>query len=417
MERARASMEADNLFKSKDGQFLDLDLHRWKGFSTASVHSGEAFDPISGSVTTPIYQTSTFGFPSTERLLEVVSGIAEGNIYTRYGNPTTNAAEDKVAKLEGAEGALGFSSGMAAISSLVLSLVERGDRIVSIRDIYGGTFELFSKLLPRFGVECAFVDAGDYEGLRDEVGKGCKLLFIETPTNPLLKVVDLRRASEIAGAVGAELIVDNTFATPYNQLPIELGADFVVHSATKYLGGHCDILAGVVAGGKEGLSKVWEARKILGGTLDPHAAWLLLRGLKTLALRVERHNENAMKVAEFLEGHPKVKRVYYPGLRSHPDHDVAKGQMRGFGGVVSFEVHGGFKEASALVDGFELGFIAPSLGGVETLITQPVTTSHHYVPKEERDRAGITDGLVRLALGIEDSEDIIAALEDALKRI
>ncbi|MEM2962017.1 MAG: PLP-dependent aspartate aminotransferase family protein [Candidatus Bathyarchaeia archaeon] len=388
------------------------------GFSTLSVHAGEFLDPYSGSVTVPIYQTSTFAFESTDTLLEVASGRRRGYIYTRYGNPTVRAAEEKVAALEGAEDCLAFSSGMAAVSSAVLAFLEEGDRMVSLREVYGGTYELFTEFLPRFGVEVALTKGSDTSSIKEELEKGCNLLFLETPTNPLLGIVDLAEVVDLARSEGAKTIVDNTFATPYNQRPMDFGVDLVVHSATKYLGGHSDLIGGVVAGSREDISKIWGVRKVLGGVLDPHAAWLLLRGLKTLALRVSRHNSNAQAVAEFLEGHPKVERVYYPGLPSHPGHEIALKQMSGgFGGVVSFEVKGGFREAAKLVDNFKLGFIAPSLGGVETLITQPVTTSHYYMPREEREKAGIRDNLVRIALGIEDEEDLITALEEALKKV
>jgi len=388
------------------------------GFSTLSVHAGEFLDPYSGSVTVPIYQTSTFAFDSTDDLLEVASGKRKGYIYTRYGNPTIRAVEEKIAALEGSEGCLAFSSGMAAVSSAVLAFLENGDRIVSLRGIYGGTHELFTEFLPRFGVEVAFTKGSDTPSIREELKKGCSLIFLETPSNPLLEVVDLAEVADLARSEGAKTIVDNTFATPCNQRPIDFGVDLVVHSATKYLGGHSDLIGGAVAGSQEDLSKIWSIRKILGGVLDPHAAWLLLRGLKTLALRVSRHNSNAQAVAEFLMGHPKVERVYYPGLPSHPSHEIALKQMKGgFGGVVSFEVKGGFKEAARLVDNFKLGFIAPSLGGVETLITQPVTTSHYYVPKEEREKAGIKENLVRISVGIEDKEDLIKALDEALEKI
>lgn len=391
---------------------------RFKGFSTLSVHAGEFLDPCSGSVTVPIYQTSTFGFESTSRLLEVASGREEGYIYTRYGNPTVRAVEEKVAALEGSEGCLAFSSGMAAISSLVLAFLEKGSRMVSVREVYGGTFELFSGLLPRLGVRVDFVKASDVSSIKAEIKEGCDLLYLETPTNPLLEIVDLAEVVDLAHSMNVKTVVDNTFATPINQRPLEFGVDLVVHSATKYMGGHSDLVGGVVAGSKEDLSKIWSVRKVLGGVLDPHAAWLLLRGLKTLALRVSCHNSNAQAIAEFLEDHPKVREVYYPGLPSHPGHEIAVKQMRGgFGGVVSFEVEGGFGEAARFVDNFKLGFIAPSLGGVETLVTQPVTTSHYYMPKREREKAGITDNLIRVSAGIEDEEDLITAIDEALKNV
>lgn len=391
-------------------------MNKVRGFSTMSVHSGEPSVPYSGSVTVPIFQTATFGFDSTEELVEVVEGRRKGYIYTRYGNPTIKVVEDKIACLEGGEAALAFSSGMAAISSTMLTFLAKGSKVVSIREVYGGTFEFLSKFLPRFGVDVTFVKASDTAAILKEIRSNCDLLYLETPTNPLLDIVDL----EVVDAARSEhikTVIDNTFATPINQRPISYGVDLVVHSTTKYMGGHSDIIGGVTVGSKDDVTRIWSTRKILGGVMDPHAAWLLLRGLKTLALRVERQNTNAQRIAEFLEHHSKVSSVYYPGLASHPSHEVAAKQMKGYGGVVSFVVKGGFKEAATFVDNFELGRIAPSLGGVETLVTQPVTTSHYALSPEERRKAGITDNLIRISVGIEDQEDLIPALDKALEAI
>lgn len=385
------------------------------GFSTRSVHAAEETDPLTGAVVTPIYETSTFAFPSTKVLLEIMRRKRKGNIYSRWWNPTNQAAENKIANLESAKAALLFSSGMAAISSMILSVVKAGDHVVSMRDVYGATFEFMSEFLPRVNVDATFVDANRPEEIRSALRANTKLVYLETPTNPTLKIVDIRATKKQLGVHEVIIAVDNTFASPYNQQPLLLGADIVVHSATKYLGGHADITAGVVVSDQEVISRVYETRKLLGGVLDPHAAWLLLRGLKTFELRMIRHNENGLRVAEFLSKHPKVKQVFYPGLPSHANHEVAKKQMRGFGGMVSFLPRGDDKYASRIIDRLKMIKLAPSLGGVESLATQPWTLSHFYVPKNERLKAGVLDELIRLSIGIENIEDIIADLDQALK--
>ncbi|MGQ9460241.1 MAG: trans-sulfuration enzyme family protein [Candidatus Bathyarchaeaceae archaeon] len=392
-------------------------MSKGKGFSTKAVHAGEKRDPSTGAVVTPIYETSVFGFSSTKELIDVMSEKMEGYIYTRYGNPTVRTVERKMAELEGAEDAAVFSSGMAAIATTMLTLISPGDHIVSTRDLYGGTLALFKDVLPKFGMEVTFVEATDFEEIKLAVQGNTKIIFAETPTNPTLKIVDVSKIAELGKKNGITVVVDSTFASPYNLQPLGFGVDIVVHSATKYLGGHNDVTAGVVCGSEDFMQKLKKMRKHLGGTLDPHAAWLLLRGLKTLGLRMERHNSNGMKIAKYLEKHPKVKRVYYPGLPSHPQHSIAKKQMRGFGGVVSFEIHGDFEKTMKFVDSLKLCFLAASLGGIETLATQPVTCSHYFVSAEDRKKAGITDELIRLALGIEDPEDIIADLEQAFNKI
>jgi len=388
-----------------------------RGFSTEAVHAGEKRDPTTGAVVAPIYETSVFAFSSTKELIEVMSEKAEGYIYTRYGNPTVRTVERKMAELEGAEDVAVFSSGMAAIATTILTLVSSGDHVVSTRDLYGGTLEFFKNILPKFGVEVTLVEATDFEEMKSAIRKNTKVIYAETPTNPTLKLVDVSKIAKLGKKNEITVVVDSTFASPYNLKPIQFGVDIVVHSATKYLGGHNDVTAGVVGGSESFVQKLKEMRKYLGGTLDPFAAWLLLRGLKTLGLRVERHNSNGMRVARYLEKHPKVRRVYYPGLPSHPQHSIAKRQMKGFGGVVSFEVDGDFETTMRFVDNLKLCFLAASLGGAETLATQPVTCSHYFVSAEDRKKAGITDQLVRLALGIEDPEDIIADLEHAFNKI
>ncbi len=388
-----------------------------KNFSTKSVHAGERMDPQTGSIITPIYQTSNFAFATTKNLFDVMSGKTEGYVYTRYGNPTSRAVEMKVAELEGVEDAVVFSSGMTAVATTIMAMVSAADHIVSIRDVYGGTYELFSRVLPRFGVDVSFVETTDFDGMRRAIQENITVIFIESPTNPTLKIVDFARISKLGRARGIATVIDNTFATPYNQQPHTFGIDIIVHSATKYLGGHNDVSAGVVAGPKTLVNPVREALKVFGGVLDPHAAWLLLRGLKTLGLRVKKQNRNGMEVAKYLEVHPKVRRVYYPGLRSHPQHRIAKRQMRGFGGVVSFELEGDLDSAIKFVESVRMAFSTPSLGGAETLITQPATTSHLRMSREERLKAGIKDELIRLSVGIEDAEDIISDLEQAFSKI
>jgi methionine-gamma-lyase len=387
------------------------------GFSTKAVHAGEKWDPATGAAITPIYETSVFGFSSTKQLIDVMNQKSEGYVYTRYGNPTWKVAEEKMAELESAEDGAVFSSGMAAIAATIFTLASSGDHVVSIRDVYGGTLSLFKDVLPKFRVEVNFVEATDLDEMKAAIKKNTKVIFVETPTNPTLKIVDIAKLAAIARKRGIDVVVDNTFASPYNQKPIELGANIVVHSATKYLGGHNDITAGVTVGSGEFIQKLKEMRKHLGGVLDPHATWLLLRGLKTLAVRMEKHNLNAMQVAKYLEKHPKVKKIYYPGLPSHAQHATAKRQMRGFGGVVSFEIKGDFETTAKFVDSLKLCYLAGSMGGVETLVMQPVTSSHYRMSKEDRTKAGIRDELVRLSLGIEDAEDVIADLNQAFKKI
>jgi len=387
------------------------------GFSTKSVHAGETRDPQTGSVVTPIYETSVFAFSSTKELIEVIGGGAAGYVYTRYGNPTVRAVEKKIAELEDAEDAAVFSSGMAAITTTLFTLISSGDHVVSTRDLYGGTLEFFKNILPKFGVEVSLVEATDFNEIASSVRMNTKVIYAETPTNPTLKIVDIAKIAKLAEKKGLTVVVDSTFASPFNIKPIRLGVDVVVHSATKYLGGHNDLTAGVVCGSSDIIQKLKEMRKNLGGTLDPFAAWLLLRGLKTLGLRMEKHNSNGMQVAKYLAKHPKVKRVYYPGLRSHPQHSIAKKQMKGFGGVVSFEVNGSSEKTMKFVENLKLCSLAASLGGTEALVTQPTTSSHYFVKEKVRKKAGITDQLVRLALGIEDSKDIIADLEQAFNKI
>ena len=394
-----------------------VEMVKDKGFSTSAVHAGENREPYTGALSTPIYETSVFAFSDTNELINVMSEKKTGYVYTRFGNPTIRTVERKMAELEGTEDAAAFSSGMSAISTTILTLASSGDHIVSTRDLYGGTIGFFKNVLPKFGIEVSFVETTDLDEMKAAIRKNTKVIYAETPTNPTLKVLDVTETAKLGKQKGVTAVVDSTFSTPYNLKPRQFGVDVIVHSATKYLGGHNDITAGIVCSNMDFVHKLGEMRKPLGGTLDPLAAWLLLRGLKTLALRMQRHNSNGMAIATYLDKHSKVRKVYYPGLPNHPQHEMAKRQMSGFGGVVSFEIDGDLKKTVKFVDNLKLCSIAPTLGGTETLVTQPVTSSHYFVSAEDRQKSGIGDQLVRLSLGIEDAEDIIADLEQAFNKI
>lgn len=387
------------------------------GFSTKSVHSGEKLCPLTGSVTTPIYQTSNFGFPDLDSLKRVFADHSKGYFYTRYSNPTLEAVEVKLADLMGAQKALVFSSGMAALTTAVMSLVSSGDHIVSAFDIYGGTFNFFANVLPRYGVTVDLIETTDAGKLAESIKPNTKIIFFESPTNPLLKLMDISEVGEIGKKHGIPTFMDNTFATPFNHKPLEMGINLVMHSATKYLGGHSDLIGGVVAGGEGLMRKVMSSRYVFGGIPDPQSAWLLMRGVKTLKVRMEAHNQNGMKVAQFLENHPRVDRVYYPGLKNHPQHRLAKNQMNGFGGMVSFEVRGGNDALGQFLGRLRICQLAVSLGAIESLICPPALTTHRRLSKSERIRAGIKDNLVRLSVGIEDAQDVIDDLDQALNSI
>lgn len=387
------------------------------GFATKAVHAGQHPDPLTGSVSVPIYETSTFVFKSAEQGAARFAGTEEGYIYTRLGNPTIRALERNVAELENGEDARACASGMAAIHTAVTSIVKKNDHVVATDCLYGGTLKLFSDILPKFGIEFTLVDSSNVANVEAAIKENTKLIFVETPANPTLKLTDLRAISEIAKEHGVTTMVDNTFMSPYFQRPLELGADIVVHSLTKYLGGHSDLVGGVIVGSKSFFKTLDPLLKNTGATLGPFEAWLTLRGIKTLPIRMERHNENAIKVAEFLETHPKIKKVYYPGLKSHPQHELARKQMSGFGGTLSFELKGGLEAGRKLMNSVKLCLLAVSLGAVETLIQHPASMTHAIVPKEERLKAGITDSLVRISVGIEDVTDIIHDLKQALEKI
>lgn len=386
-----------------------------KGLSTRCIHAGDTLDPR-GAIHTPLYNHSTFAFPNTQGVLDVVEGRADGSLYTRFGlNPTIRAVEEKLASIEGGENAWVFSSGMAAESATFLSLCKAGDHIVCIGDVYGGTFELLEQNLSSLGITTTFLLGGELRGLSDAIRDNTRLVFFETPTNPKMEVFDIAAISKISHERGALVVVDNTFATPVNQNPLALGADLVVHSTTKYLGGHSDLTGGVVIGPAKLLQPIWTWRKNLGQMMAPEVAYLLARSLRTLVVRVKAHNESAGLLARRLSEHPRIERVNYPGLSTHPQHELAKRQMRGFGGMLSVVVRGDAKATAAIVDRLELFSIAPSLGGVESLVTQPVMITHHGLTPEERSRRGISDGMVRLSVGLEDVEDLWADLARALE--
>ena len=384
-----------------------------QGLSTQCVHAGEIAD-AHGSPHTPIYNTTTFKFASTADVLDVVDGRKAGSLYTRYGlNPTIFALEAKLAALEGAEAAWAFCSGMAAEAALFMTHGREG--IACVGDAYGGTLELIGAQLPLFGVRTHLLLGSELDLLEAHLRDGCGLVFLETPTNPRMEIFDIAAIAELAHRHGARLAVDNTFASPVNQRPLELGADFVVHSATKYLGGHSDITAGALMGSKELLAPVWNWRKNLGQMLSPETASLLARSLRTLVVRVERQNATAQAVAEAMARHPNVARVFHPGLPDFHGHALAKRQMKGFGGMLSIEVKGGGAAATRAADRLRLFALAPSLGGAESLVTQPCTTTHHGLMPEERARRGISDAMLRLSVGLEDAADLIADLDQALK--
>ena len=384
------------------------------GPSTRSVHVTESLGP-DGSVVPPIAANSAFAYPDVDSWMAAATGEAEGHIYSRNSNPTTDRFEAKVAALEGAERGTSFTTGMAAISSTLLALTDASSRVVSVKDAYGGTYLVLTEILPRFGVECVVVDTDDTAALEREIAAGCDVLYLETPTNPALKVLDIARHAGQAHEVGATVVVDNTFATPINTRPLELGADLVLHSASKYLGGHGDVLGGVVVGSAALVERVYHLREIVGTGMDPGVAAQMLRSLKTLGLRVERHNANAMRVAGWLEQHPAVVAVHYPGLVSHPGHHIARAQMSGFGGMLSFELAGGMEAVKAVLPRLQHAYLAANLGQVETIVGPPATTSHVELTPEERAEAGISEGLIRYSAGIEDAEDLIADLEQALE--
>ncbi len=386
--------------------------------ATLSIWGGETEHELyERSTQVPVVHSVSFAYKDIDTWQNVALEKEPGHIYSRNTNPTVRAFEDKVKVLEGADAATSFSSGMAAISNCFGALLSPGDRIISIKDSYGGTNKLFTEFLPPLGIEVSLCDTTDHAELEAKIAGGCKMLYLETPTNPTVKIVDIQRLAKAAKAVGALVVVDNTFATPINCNPLALGADIVIHSASKYLGGHADALGGVACGSAALIKKLYHYREINGASLAPMDAYSLLRGMKTLSLRVERQNQSAMTIANWLTQHPAVEQVNYPGLESHLHHDIAKRQMRGFGGMLSFSVKGGLEAIKVFLPKLQYAHMAANLGCVETVVGPPVVTSHVECTAAERAAAGIPEGLVRYSTGIEDVEDLLADLEQALAYI
>ncbi|MGG1674117.1 cystathionine gamma-synthase family protein [Neobacillus sp. NRS-1170] len=384
---------------------------------TKAVWAGEKDYLVHGATQVPVVLSVAYGYDDMDEWYDVAIGKKKGHIYGRNTNPTVQAFEDKIKILEGAEAATSFSTGMAAISNTLSTFLVPGDRIVSIKDTYGGTNKIFTEFLPRQEIEVALCETGNHDQIEREVAKGCKILYLETPTNPTVKITDIELMAKAGRAAGALVVVDNTFATPMNQNPLSLGADLVIHSATKFLGGHADALGGVVCGSKELVEKIYHFREINGATMDPMAAYLILRGMKTLHLRVRQQCENAMTLAKYLQTKEIVEAVYYPGLETHPHHDVAKKQMKNFGGMLSFAVKGGVDTVRDLLPKLQYANRAANLGAVETTVGPARTTSHVECTPEERAAMGIPEGLIRISCGIEEIEDIIADFEQAFNHV
>jgi len=385
--------------------------------ATLSVWAGEDGPHWQRATQVPVVHSVSFGYDDLDDWLAVGQGRASGHIYGRNTNPTVQAFEEKVRIMEEAEAATSFASGMAAVSNTLFTLLSPGDRVVSIKDSYGGTNKLFTEFLPRFQIEAALCDTTDHEAIEETIAQGCQLLYLESPTNPTLKVVDIARLTRAAQAQGAVVVVDNTFATPILQKPLELGADLVLHSATKFLGGHADALGGVICGRSDLIERIYHYREINGAVLGPMAAYLLLRGMKTLQLRVERQSTSALKIARYLADHQAIAEVFYPGLENHPQHEIAHNQMSAFGGVLSFMVKGEFEAVRKFLPHLKYAHRAANLGAVETTAGPPATTSHVECTKEERAAMGIPEGLVRYSVGIEDPDDLIADLDQALAQL
>ncbi len=386
-------------------------------FDTKLIHAGEIHDQF-GSATVPIYQTSTFKFKDADHGARLFAGEEEGYIYTRIGNPTIRALEKNIASLENGFDGIATSSGMGAVSTVYMTFLGAGKHVVCSASVYGPSRGLLEKDFSRFGVEATFVHTSDLEAVKNAIKENTALIYIETPANPTMEVTDIEEVAKIAHAHNIPLVVDNTFSTPYLQKPLDLGADVVLHSVTKFINGHADIVGGIlIAKDKEIYEKLRHTMAYIGVNMDPHQAYLVLRGVKTLSLRVEKAQQNAMKIAEFLANHPKVAWVNYPGLSSHPQYDIIKKQMKGPGTMLSFGLKGGLEARKKLMNNVKLILLAVSLGGVESLIQHPASMTHAAVPKEEKLKAGITDDLVRLSVGIEDVEDLIADLKQALDKV
>jgi len=387
------------------------------GFNSKLIHGGDFNDAL-GSATVPIYQTSTFKFDNAEHGAACFAGESNGYIYTRIGNPTIHALETLLAELEGGFGGIATSSGMAAVNTVYGAVLAQGDHVVSSAAVYGPSRVVLETYYKKFGVESTFVNTADIEEVRNAIRPETKLLYIETPANPTMEITDVKACCELAHKHGITVAVDNTFCSPYLQRPIELGADIVLHSLTKFINGHADIVGGVVVAKDEALYKKLRPIMVtLGFNMDPHQAYLVIRGVKTLSIRIDRAQETAMKLAEYLENHPKVAWVKYPGLASHPQHELAKKQMDGFGSMISFELKGGLEAGRVMMNSVQMAILAVSLGGVETLIQHPASMTHSKVTAEGKLKAGITDGLVRYSVGIEDVDDLMADLEQALQKV
>jgi cystathionine beta-lyase/cystathionine gamma-synthase len=381
---------------------------------TKAVRGASDLEKKNGPMATPIYQTSTFEVADNDEQLRVTP---TDRFYTRYGNPTNTVAEQTIAQLEGVDAALTFASGMGAITTTIMALLKSGDHIVAQRDIYGGATKFFTQWLPKMGIETTFVDTTEYEQHAHAIRPNTKLLYVESPTNPAVRVVDLKKIAALARQHSLLSMIDATFGTPINQRPSEFGIDLIMHSGTKYLAGHSDLICGAVSGSSELIDKIHSTRTTLGNCMDPHASWLLIRGLKTLAVRVTRQNDNALRVAEFLSRHDKVRRVHYPFLKSHLQYAIAREQMSGGGGMISFEVEGTGDDARRLTESLRLFTLAPSLGGVESLVSIPVLTSHAMISASERQKMGVTEQMIRLSVGIENADDLIADLDHALEAV
>src|SRR6201997_3060773 len=419
--RKKRASQADKTPSACSTRFIPLVLtseesmkQRKRRPETAAVRGASEMEKRNGPVAPEIYQTSTFEVADNEEQIRVTT---TDRYYTRWGNTTITLAERTVAALEGTETALVFASGMGAITTTILSLLKAGDHIVAQRDLYGGVTKFFSEWLPKLGIETTLVDTTEYEQYARAICPSTKLLYLESPTNPALRIVDMKKMALLARQHGLISMIDSTFGTPINQHPAEYGIDLVMHSGTKYLSGHADLTCGVICGRRELIDEIGESRKTLGNCMDPHAAWLLIRGLKTLAVRVARQNENALRVAEFVEQHAKVRRVHYPFLKSHPQYAIVRQQMSGGSGMVTFEVDGSGDDARRVSEAMKLFTLATSLGGVESLVSIPVLTSHAMISAEQREKMGVTEQMVRLSVGIESVEDLIADLERALEAV
>ncbi len=385
--------------------------------ATLAVWAGEDKPHWENATQVPVVHSVSFGYADLEHWAKVGRGEVDGHIYSRNTNPTVRAFEEKICRLERAQDATAFASGMAAISNTLFTLLTPGDRIVSIKDSYGGTHKIFQEFLPRFNITVTLCDTTDQGAIETAISEGCQVLYLESPTNPTMKVVDIARLAAAAHRVDALVVVDNTFATPVNQKPLVLGADLVLHSATKYLGGHADALGGAVCGPQDLIRRIFHFREINGAALDPMAAYLLLRGMKTLALRIECQNQGAIQIARFLQSHAAVEHVFYPGLDSHPQHDIARRQMQGFGGMLAFSVKGGYGAVMQFLPRLQYAHRAANLGAVETIVGPPATTSHVELNASERAAMGIPENLVRYSVGIEDVNDLIEDLKQALDSI